>query len=93
MVCNRKVITGHAGKQVPTGLLTLIAVHYMYELEYNQIMYFMQEKLLGDPLPATQKVSQVYSTLFRSIGCIENTLGSEFGDHVMVMKKHRLSVS
>ena len=84
IVCGRKVLTGHVRKQVLTGLITLIAVHYMYELQYNQhsaeIMYFMQEKLIGDPLPTNHKVSQACATLFRSITYIENTLENELED-------------
>ena len=84
IVCDRKVITTQIGKQVISGLLTLIAFHYTYELQYNQIvqevMFFIQEKLLGHPLPATQKVSQAYSNLFRSIACIESTLEPEVDD-------------
>jgi len=84
MVCDRKVITTQIGKQVISGLLTLIAVHYTYELQYNQlvqeVMCFIQEKLLGHPLPATQKVLQAYSNLSRSIACIESTLEPEVDD-------------
>ena len=61
IVCDRKVITGHIGNQILTGLLTLIAVHHTYEMQYSQrvqeIMYFIQEKLLGHPLSTVGSVA------------------------------------
>ena len=54
LVCQQKVITIEIGKTVFLALLTLLAIHYAYELQYNplvqQPLEFLQEKLLSDQL-------------------------------------------
>ena len=58
-----------------------MAIHYMYELAYNPIsqnvLQFFQEKLLGDRLPSSKKISAAYSNLYRAVDCIELKLNEE----------------
>lgn len=53
-------------------------MHYTYDLSYNpltvQVLEFVQEKLTGDRLPDSKKVSAAYSNLYRAIDCIEQKL-------------------
>ena len=78
LVCQRKVISYDIGKTVFSALLILLATHYTYEFAYNplvqQALEFLQEKLLGDGLPASRKTSVAYSSLFRAIDCIEQKI-------------------
>ena len=71
-------ITTEIGKAVFSALLTLLAIHYTHELQYNplvqQPLEFLQEKLLGDQLPTSRKISVAYSSLFRAIDCIEQKI-------------------
>ena len=80
VVCNKKVITEEIGKCVVSSLLTLLSVHYLYELSFNPIcklaMEFLQEKFLGDSLPH-QKMTTNYCNLFRAINCIELKLSEQ----------------
>lgn len=81
LVCQRKVITIEIGKTVFSALLTLLAIHYTYELQYNplvqQPLEFLQEKLLGDHLPTSRKISVAYSSLFRAVDCIEQKIAED----------------
>lgn len=74
-VCNQKVITTHIGQLVFSALVVLLAVHYTYNLAYNpqtqQVLVFLQEKLVGDRLPTSRKMSTTYANLFRAVDCLE----------------------
>jgi hypothetical protein len=78
VVCNRKVITSETGKLIFSSILSLLAVHFAYNLSYNplirQVMEFFQEKVLGSVLPSTQKMSTGYCNLFRAVNCLEQAL-------------------
>lgn len=80
-VCNNKVITGEIGQFVFSAMITLLAIHYTFELTYNpstqQVLEFLQEKLIGDRLPAKKKTSTAYSNIFRAVNCIELSLDEE----------------
>ena len=86
LVCQRKILTKEIGKSVFSVILTLMAVHYMYDFAYNpwtqQVLEFLQEKLLGDCLPASRKPSAAYSRLFRALYCIQQKItdGAEADD-------------
>ena len=71
LVCHRKVITIEIGETVFSALLTLLAIHYTYELQYNplvqQPLEFLQEKLLGDHLPTSRKISVQLTVLSRRL--------------------------
>lgn len=85
IVCNKKVITEECGTLVLSALLTLLAVHYAYELSFNpacqSVLEFLQEKFLGDSLP-NRKMSTNYCNLFRAVNCIENKLKEESTEDV-----------
>lgn len=74
-ICNKKVITCNIGKFIFSSVLTLLAVHYAYELSYHpevqQVLEFFQEKLMGD---CTKKVSTSLSNLIRAVTCIEQKM-------------------
>ena len=76
IVSGNKVITDNVGKNPLVGLLTLLAAHYTYSWEYNndvrEVLEFIQEKWLKDPLSQRRKTSIAYSNLFKSISCIED---------------------
>ena len=59
LVCQKKVVSKDIGKTVFSSILVLMAAHYAYEFAYNpmtqQVLEFLQEKLLGDPLQASRK--------------------------------------
>lgn len=46
----------------------------MYNPLIQQALEFLQEKLLGDGLPASKKTSVAYSSLFHAINCIEQKI-------------------
>ena len=75
LVCDHKVVTTDIGKLVFSALLILLAFHYTYIFSYNplsqQILEFLQEKLLGDT---------AYSNMFRAVECIEQKLSEKVGD-------------
>lgn len=77
-ICNRKVITVDIGKLVVSALLVLLGIHYTYSFSYNpltqQVLEFLQEKLLGDQLPPDKKITSAYSNLFRAVDCIEEKM-------------------
>ena len=81
IVCDSKVITDNAGKIIFSSLLLLLAVYYSYDLQYNphaqQVLEFLQEKLLGDILPSERKPTAAYSNLLRAIDFIEQKLSEE----------------
>jgi hypothetical protein len=81
-VCNKKVITTEIGNWVISAILTLLAIHYTYELIYppavQQVLEFLQEKLLADPIPG-KKTSTAYSNLFRVVNCLMQRLVEEEG--------------
>ena len=68
----------HIGRLVFSTLLTLLAVHYTCQLSYNplsqQVLEFLQEKLLGNRLPGSRKMSAAYSNLFRAVNSLEQRL-------------------
>ena len=78
LVCQHKIISKEIGKTVFSALLVLLAARYTYEFAYNplvqQILEFLQEKLLGDGLPSSKKISVAYSSLFRAIDCLEQKI-------------------
>lgn len=84
LVCDHKVVTTDIGKLVFSALLILLAFHYTYIFSYNplsqQILEFLQEKLLGDRLPSSRKTSTAYSNMFRAVECIEQKLSEKVGD-------------
>jgi hypothetical protein len=73
VICNKKVITSEIGGLVFSSIMTLLAVHYAFELAFNpitkQVLEFIQETLIADPVP--NKKSTSYSNLYRSIMCIK----------------------
>ena len=75
IVCNRKVITEKIGHMVFSVILALICTHYAFNLSYNpvsqQVMEFLQEKLLGDRLASSRKTTTAYSNVYRAISCLE----------------------
>lgn len=81
LVCRRTVVTKEIGKSVFSALLILLAVHYTYEFQYNpvvqQTLEFLQEKLLGDRLPTSRKISVAYSSLFRAVDCMEQRISAD----------------
>ena len=80
IVCRNKVITDELGRCPLVGVLALIAVHYVYQWQFNttvkEVMEFIQEKLLQDPLPQ-QKQSVAYNNLFRVVSCFEAEVEKE----------------
>ena len=74
VVCKKKVITEELGRRPLIGLIALLAVHYLFRWEFNssvkEVLEFIQEKLLQDPLPK-QKQSIAYTNLFRVVSCFE----------------------
>ena len=76
VVCNKKVISVEIGHFIFSSLLTLLAVHFTYTLSYNpvsqQVLEFLQEKVLGDRLPPSRKTSMAYSNLYRAVSCLEH---------------------
>ena len=78
IVCNQKVITEETGYYIFSILLSLICIHYAYSLSYNpasqQVMEFLQEKLLGDCLSSSKKTTTAYSNLYRAVNCFEQKL-------------------
>ena len=78
-VCNNKVITSEIGQLVFSSIITLLAIHYTFELKYNpatqQVLEFFQEKLICDRLSAKKKISTAYSNILRAVNCIEQNLG------------------
>ncbi len=81
VVCNSKVATVHIGKMVLSCVLVLLAVYYTYNLQYNpiaqEVLEFLQEKLLADPLPVNRKTSKSYDQLYRAIDCLERKMEAE----------------
>ena len=65
-------------------LLSLICIHYAYSLSYNpasqQVMEFLQEKLLGDCLSSSKKTTTAYSNLYRAVNCFEQKLEEDSQD-------------
>lgn len=80
-ICNKKVITSEIGHYVFSAILTLLAISYTYNLAYNpmtqQVLEFLQEKVVGDCLPASRKISTAFSNLSRAISCIEQKMAEE----------------
>lgn len=80
-VCNKTVITVEIGQFVFTSILILLALHYTFELSYNpatqQVLEFLQEKLIGDCLPSKKKMTTAYSNLYRALNCFEQKLSEE----------------
>lgn len=76
IVCNKKVITEELGQLVFSVILSLLCTHYAFELAYNpisqQVMEFLQEKLLGDRVSGVRTTA--YSNLFRALGCLEQQI-------------------
>ena len=75
------MITHSIGNWIISAVLILLAIHYTYELAYQpatqQILEFLQEKMLADPLPPGRKTSTAYSNLFRVVNCIQQKLGEK----------------
>ena len=69
------MITQNIGQLLFSSVLTLLAIHYTYELAYNplaqNVLQFFQEKLLGDRLPSSKKINAAYSNIFRAVDCIQ----------------------
>ena len=84
MVCDQRVLTV-AVEMVLSAVLLLLGIHFVYNIEYNpvvrEVFEFLQEKLLGIPLPSG-KTSVSYSNLYRSLNCIENKMSSDSDDDV-----------
>ena len=83
MVCDQRVLTV-AVEMVLSAVL--LGIHFVYNIEYNpvvrEVFEFLQEKLLGIPLPSGKKTSVSYSNLYRSLNCIENKMLSDSDDDV-----------
>lgn len=81
-VCKKKVITSPIGQMTFSALITLMAIYYTYDLEYNssvkQVLHFLQEKVIQHPLSKT-KATTAYTNLYRAVSCIEqrNELAKE----------------
>ena len=79
IVAGKTVISEKIGSQILSGILVLLAVHYVYNWQFNtqskEVMEFLQEKLLLDPLP--KKPTVAYSNLYRAIGLIESKLPNQ----------------
>ena len=79
-VCNKKVITENIGQLVFSAFVTLLAIYFAYELDFNsnlkQMLEFLQEKLLGQNL-SLKKTSTAYLKLI----CIDRwaVLAEDFG--------------
>lgn len=82
IVCNKKVITGEIGQLVLSVLMALLCIHYAFSLSYNpvsqQVMEFLQEKLLGDRLSSSRKTSTAYSNLYRAVSCFEQKITDQY---------------
>ena len=76
-VCDKCVITSEISHFVFSAILTLIAISYTYSLSYNpitqQVLEFLQEKVVGDCLLSTKRLSVAFTNLSRAITCIEQT--------------------
>lgn len=74
-VCDKCVITSEIGHFVFSAILTLIAISYTYSFSYNpvtqQVLEFLQEKVVGDCLFSTKRLSVAFTNLSRAITCIE----------------------
>ena len=85
VVCDQRVLTV-AVEMVLSAVLLLLGIHFVYNIEYNpvvrEVFEFLQEKLLGIPLPSGKKTSVSYSNLYRSLNCIENKMSSDSDDDV-----------
>ena len=72
VACEKKIATDNMDK-LWFGLLVLISVYFLYNLEYPKkiapALLFLQEKLAG--APATMKVGTNYANLFRSVSLLE----------------------
>ena len=83
VVCDQRVLTV-ANEMVLSAVLLLLGIHFVYNIEYNpvvrEVFEFLQEKLLGIPLPSGKKTSVSYSNLYRSLNCIENKMSSDCDD-------------
>lgn len=83
VVCDQRVLTV-AVEMVLSAVL--LGIHFVYNIEYNpvvrEVFEFLQEKLLGIPLPSGKKTSVSYSNLYRSLNCIENKMLSDSDDDV-----------
>ncbi len=83
-VCDKRVITSEIGHFTFSAVLTLLAIHYAYNLQYNpiilQVMEFLQEKIVGDCLPSNKRLSVAFTNLSRAIGCIEQKLCENYGN-------------
>lgn len=81
IVCRKKVITEELGRSPLVGLLVLTAVHYVYKWEFNsgikEVLEFVQEKLLQDPLPRQKQSIAYYTNLYRVVSCFEVEIEKE----------------
>ena len=70
------MITEEIGSQMITGNLVLLAVNYVLNWQFNpqskEVMEFLQEKLLLDPLP--KKGTVAYTNLYQAVGLMETKL-------------------
>ncbi len=83
-VCDKRVITSEIGHFTFSAVLTLLAIHYAYNQQYNPIilpvMEFLQEKIVGDCFPSNKRLSVAFTNLWRAIGCIEQKLCENDGN-------------
>ena len=67
VVCNNKVITNETGQLVFSALLTLVPVHYAYDIAYNpitqQVLEFFQEKVLSNSLERSLLLTPTFIVL------------------------------
>ena len=79
IVAGNTVITEEIGSEILSGILVLLAIHYVYNWQFNtqskEVMEFLQEILLLDSL--LKKPTVAYSNLYRAIGLIESKLPNQ----------------
>lgn len=77
-MCSGKVIVDEIGVLLSSAFITLLGVHYTFQLAYNphaqEVLEFLQENLIGDGLPSSRKMSAGYSNLFRAINCVQQKI-------------------
>ena len=76
VVCEKKVVATDFGDKIVSGVIILLAVYFVYEVEYPQQLKlpltFLQEKLLQ--IPSEGRLPMSYNNFFRATSCIEKNL-------------------
>ncbi len=73
VLCEKKIVTTNISGHIVYGILVLLSVYFLYNLEYpNTIapaLVFLQEKLAG--FPVSRKLGITYSNLYRAVTLLE----------------------